>query len=599
LTATSSRPLVLLLQLAIPPAGAVPVRNNIPLAAGYLKLLARKRGFEKSYHIELLPVPLVNTGGDQGLVEAILAREPWMVGFTCYVWNIDRTLWIAEQLKRRRPDLWIVVGGPEITEDNAWVLEQAALDYAVVGEGEQTFAELLSALEGNARPPQPIPGLRVLPDGPPPLPRTPLAQLDEISSPYLDGILDAADERTLFLETVRGCAFRCRFCYYPKSYDSVYAVSAEKVLANLRHAAERGAEEVVILDPTLNQRRDFLDFLRLLARGNPNRQFTYFAELRAEGIDAESANLLRAANFSEVEVGLQSVDRRTQQLMDRPVNLRAVQRGVQAMLDTGIRVKVDLIIGLPGDTVDSVRRGLDFINRLPAGCGAQVFQLSILPGTAFRHDVQQLGLTYQPRPPYYVLGTPTLTLEQMVELMDEAQEALDLEFDPLPPPAMEWPCDEDDLIRRFRVDLDAAPCSLPPTERRAQAFVLWLRSAEFAKRSGAAADLIARVLADNPHTTLQVTLEPTACPEQLTADTLEPLRAACFRSLSYLDRFYCLQPSGRAAAKRLVVLVPLADRARLGMRWVETIGEYAALVWRAGSQSAPPIELDDFESLLP
>jgi radical SAM superfamily enzyme YgiQ (UPF0313 family) len=376
-----------------------------------------------------------------------------MVGFTCYVWNIDRTLWIAEHLKRRRPDLHIVLGGPEITGDNAWVLEHGAVDYAVLGEGEQTFVELLSALKQNARPPQQIPGLRVLPDGPPPLPRTPLAQLDEISSPYLDGILDAADERTLFLETVRGCAFRCRFCYYPKSYDSVYTVSAEKVLANLRHAAERGADEVVILDPTLNQRRDFLDFLRLLARGNPDRQFTYFAELRAEGITAESARLLREANFREVEVGLQSVDRRAQELMDRPVNLRAVRRGVQAMLEAGIRVKVDLIIGLPGDTVDSVRRGVDFLNRLRPDCGAQVFQLSILPGTAFRYDVQSLGLTYQPRPPYYVLGTPTLTLDEMVRLMDEAQEALDLEFDPLPPPVTELPDDEDGLCRGCRMNL--------------------------------------------------------------------------------------------------------------------------------------------------
>ena len=111
------------------------------------------------------------------------------------------------------------------------------------------------------------------------------------------------------------------------------------------------------------------------------------------------------------------------------------------------------------------------------------------------------------------------------------------------------------------VDLDAGPALLPPPERRSQAFLLWLRSSEFGRRVGAAADLIAQVLADNPHTTLQVTLEPTAHPDQLTGTVLESLLAASFRSTSYLDRFYSLQPAGLLGAKRLVVMVPAAQRA--------------------------------------
>jgi hypothetical protein len=226
-----------------------------------------------------------------------------------------------------------------------------------------------------------------------------------------------------------------------------------------------------------------------------------------------------------------------------------------------------------------------------------VFQLSILPGTSFRQDAQSLGLRYQPRPPYYVLDTPTLTIQQLVSLMEEAQEALDIEFDPLPRPIAELPADAEGVARGCRIDLDEGPPILPPPERRGQAFVLWLRSAEFAKRTQVAAELVARLLDDNPHTTLQVTLEPTAGAEQLTAQTLEPLRAACFRSLSYLDRFYSLQPTGQAAAKRLVVILPLAERARLGPRWARTVGEYAALVWRGGTQAAGQLDLEDFEQV--
>lgn len=579
---SATSPLVLLLQLPIPPPGLEPIRGNVPLAAGYMKLFARRRGCEDSYRIELLPPSLSNTLCDQGLVEAILDRRPWLVGFTCYLWNVDRTLWIAAQIRRHRPEVKIVLGGPEITADNDWLLAHPAVDYAVFGEGEQTFVELLNATAAGADLAA-VPGLWTAAAPCTPRRRGPLSNLNEISSPYLEGILDAADEQMLLLETARGCVFKCRFCYYPKSYEGLYQLDRQQVLANLHHATERGAREVFLLDPTLNQRRDFVDFVRLLAEGNPGRQFTYSAELRAEGITAETAGLLRDANFTEVEIGLQSVDRHTQELMNRRVNQKAFLRGAQAMLDADMRVRIDLILGLPGDTVDSVRRGIELLAGLQPRCQAQIFNLSILPGTAFRQDAQRLGLTYQPRPPYYALGTPTLSLEQMVELMDEAQQAFGIEFDPFPPPALDLPNDGGPGPRRvYRIDLDREPDDLPPPSERAQALVLWLRSTRFRERAERATALIARVLDDNPHTTLQVVLEPTADPEQLTVELLDRLLATCFRSTSYLDRFYSLHPARLMGAKRLVALLPGSERTRLGLEWVDDVGQYAAIVWRGG-----------------
>jgi radical SAM superfamily enzyme YgiQ (UPF0313 family) len=590
----------------------------VPLAVAYLKLLARKRGLEDDFRIELLEPALANTLGDQALVETILARQPWLVGFTCYLWNIDRTLWAIEQLKLRRPDLRVVIGGPEVTADNAWVMDQLGaggragpLDYAVLGEGEQTFVDLLHALRSDPFPTAPIDGLRTLPGGKLPPARRPLAGLDEISSPYLEGILDAADEQTMLLETARGCVFRCKFCYYPKSYPGVYFVSEEKILANLRHAQERGAREVVLLDPTLNQRRDFPDLLRLLIRGNPRRQFTYSGELRAEGITTETARLLAEANFAEVEIGLQSIDPKAQELMDRKNNLKAFQRGTQAMIEAGIKVKVDLIIGLPGDTVDSIRRGIDYLCNTRAYTDMQVFNLAILPGTEFRQEAQSLGLRFQPRPPYYVLGTPTLGLDDLVTLMGEAQEAFGIEFDPLPPPVLDVgqvsnppgsavPGDvpsETCPASVCMIDLDRRPYQLPAADRRAQAFTLWFRSGQFDRRARDAAELVSRVVADNPHTTLQTVLEPTAAPERLTETALAALLEASFRSNSYLDRYYSLHPRRLLGAKRLVVVLPLAERDRLGPTWIDTVGEYATLVWRGGN--IPAEELADHEFAMP
>jgi radical SAM superfamily enzyme YgiQ (UPF0313 family) len=592
---------VVLVQLPIPPLGPGPIRANVPLAAAYLRLFGERKGLGDFYRIAILPAVQANTLGDRALVAALADRQPWLVGFTCYVWNIERTLWVARELKRRVPGVRIVLGGPEITPDNGWVLETPDYDFAVIGEGEQTFAELLLALTGGETPQGPIPGLyvpsttaasRYDPSRRPAF-RTPLPDLNRLGSPYLAGILDAADEQMLLLETTRGCVFKCKFCYYPKSYDGQYYLAPEQILAGLRHAGERGAREVFLLDPTLNQRKDFADFLRLLARGNPGRRFTYFGELRGEGVTEETARLLREANFTEVEVGLQSVEPEAQKKMDRKNNLRAFERGVRAMLAEGIAVKVDLIVGLPGDTVESVRRGLHYLHDNGLYSDVQVFNLSILPGTAFRQEAAELGLTFQPRPPYYLLRTPALGREDLYGLMQEAQDLFGLEFDAQPPPVLDF--DDPSSVAVWRVELERGEHAGPPLpDQWVQAFTLWLKAADFDGQREEAAAHVRRVLHANPFTTLQVVLEvdadvgPEAVRQRLRPRTLEVLYAACQAQPTYLDRYYGLQPGRANGAKRLVALLPAQLRSRLGPEWVEAVGAYATLVWRGRAEGGVP-----------
>ena len=238
----------------------------------------------------------------------------------------------------------------------------------------------------------------------------------------------------MMLETVRGCRFRCKYCYYPKGNHRPRTLSAPQILANLEHALRHRATEVVLLDPTLDGRPDFAGFLRLLGRGNETGRLKLSGELRAEGIGSEEARLLRKAGFHEVEVGLQSVEPKTWTRMGRPTDLDHFRRGVRALLDEGIKVCVDLMLGLPGETADSARRAVDFLLDGHLYSTVQVFNLSILPGTAFRRQAEALGLRYQPWPPYYVVATPTLTAADLCQLMAEAEEALGVEFDPLPPP---------------------------------------------------------------------------------------------------------------------------------------------------------------------
>ena len=238
------------------------------------------------------------------------------------------------------------------------------------------------------------------------------------------------------------------------------------------------------------------------------------------------------------------------------------------MLDLGIKVKVDLIIGLPGDSVDSVRRGIEYVRRSGLYSQVQVFNLAVLPGSSFRQEAEQLGLVYQDRPPYYVLATPTLSTLQMYELMAEAEDAFETEFDPLPEPRI---CES--AATTWKVDLDGDDTEPPIAADRAQAFTLWLQSRDFHRHRQRAAGLVEQLLEENPFTTMQIVLEPTGEAERLTAATCETLLRAAFRKPTYLDRFYSVQPGRVKGAKRLVVLLAESS-VELDGNWKETIAEF-------------------------
>ncbi len=294
--------------------------------------------------------------------------------------------------------------------------------------------------------------------------------------------------------------------------------------------------------------------------------------------------------------------------MDRHNNLRSFERGARAMLDLGIKVKVDLIIGLPGDTVDSVRRGLDYIHRTGLYSQVQVFNLAVLPGTSFRQEAEQLGLVYQDRPPYYVLQTPTLNTEQMFELMSEAEELFETQFDPLPEPLMhkaatagraECVTDQPTLSSSITINLDNSTSSpthpltsslTPPSDFRlpplnpTQTFTLWLTSSDFHAHRQRAAEIVKQLLAENPFTTLQIVLEPTGDPtdlaETITTCCCDAILRAALRHPTYLDRFYSVHPGGMKGAKRLIVALPKQWEEIANQPWLDEISNYATITWR-------------------
>ncbi len=409
---------VLLIQLPIPQLNYGRQTGNIPLAGACLKTAAE--GIPGA-RVEMLPESVVSYLGDAALLDWILSRRPDVVGFTVYAWNVERALHLARILKRQYgPE--IIFGGPEITRDNE-LIRTGDVDFFAYGEGEAVFKRYLRE-----------PDFRGRKDGS----EDAGAVFKTSPSPYLKGLLEPKIENMMLLETQRGCPYRCGCCYYNKSRKRLSFADEEPLLESVRWAIEQGIPELYLLDPSLNARPGLKSLLKKIAGINPDGRLSIISEIRAEGVDAEGADLFARAGFAWFEIGLQSTNPRALKLLNRPTNLKRFLQGVRLLKEREIQSRIDLIAGLPGDDPEGFRNSVDFVAEHELEDDVQVFPLSVLPGSDFRKKSLELGLNFDPSPPYTIIDTPTFSSRDMWMAMDYAEVRFDVALHPLPDLDASW-----------------------------------------------------------------------------------------------------------------------------------------------------------------
>ncbi|MFQ5654992.1 MAG: B12-binding domain-containing radical SAM protein, partial [Planctomycetota bacterium] len=342
-----------------------PSVTNVPLAAGYLKANARRVGIlEDGVEIEILDPIEADRAGHGRLVERILSLEPDMVGFSVYEWNAHQSFDIARTLKERRPGVVIVVGGPEIIPNSQEVHfnHHRELDVGVMGDGETTFVELVDHYRGRGKSLSEIAGIvyRAADGGIHANPlRTEPESYREIESPYLLGYLDTEAFGFLLMETERGCPFKCAYCNWSGTKRNVF--SFDRLKGEIDHARERGIEAVHFLDPTFNTSRNGRELLKYIRKVNEDRSMTFYANVYAELLKEPQIDDLVEANFKHLTAGLQSVNPVALNNINRKNNLPKFVDRVHRLIERGIFVYIDIILGLPGDDLDWVRKTLRFI----------------------------------------------------------------------------------------------------------------------------------------------------------------------------------------------------------------------------------------------
>ena len=505
-----SRKKLRLVQLPVPPPAALAATGNVPLAAGCLGVAARVHGFSGRVEVEVVAPSTTDGFGDTRLAELIAADEPDFLGLSLYLWNVERSLHLAREVKRRSPHTKVLIGGPEVSRDNGWLLKQDGFDLAVSGEGEEALADILER-ELAGQDSRGLAGVSVRTAegmtafGPV---RSALFPLSDYQSPYLEGLVPVEPERSAYVEGARGCRSKCTFCFYPKAASGLRVLNPSQVEAIVSGLRERGAKEISFLDPTFNHRPDFEGVLEALIRANPDRSMSFFGEVRPEGLSAAHAAMLAKAGFDKLEIGLQSVSAKTLKKVQRGGNPAMVAAATKLMRAEGIDLLIDLIVGLPGDTADDVARGVDYLEKHDLGSFAQVFALYVLPGTAMRESAEADGLIFEPDPPYRIIRTATMDEQAIEDALRSAEERLGRRLDEKPRPHLVQR--EPGAIDVFHLDLDRADGAARDAAARpgSQHVALWFEGDDlFARRAELLRAIEARQAVD-PYATLDVVLAP-------------------------------------------------------------------------------------------
>ncbi|MDH3997865.1 MAG: cobalamin-dependent protein, partial [Desulfuromonadales bacterium] len=219
----------------------------IALAAGCLSAALPSELGVNSVLLDIFP-----DQSDQEVLTSILEHNPDVVSFSVYLWNRQRVIAIANQLRQQRSEIQLIAGGPEVTGNLDGLAESAPWTALIQGEGEAPLAALLRQLAQGAEP-QPIPGVtRFCPERPQSAPLQPRPELDELPSPWLTGVLQPQPGGGVLWEVARGCAFSCDYCFDARGYSGVRTLERERLEAELELFVENGVSQVWVLDATFN-----------------------------------------------------------------------------------------------------------------------------------------------------------------------------------------------------------------------------------------------------------------------------------------------------------------------------------------------------------
>lgn len=337
-----------------------------------------------------------------------------VVAFSCYIWNITQTLEVARRIKALRLGVKILLGGPEVSYDWQDIIAREEVDYIITGEGETPFRAFLQTYPRVEH----IPNLVSKTGGHIAyFPKTEIFDLSQYRDihPYRNDPPETLRNRVMYVETSRGCPYKCEFCL--ASLDNkVRYLPGEHIKATLLYLMQHG-RVIKFLDRTFNIKRDFtLDIFRfILEHHRPENVFQF--EITADILHPDIIRFIQEEvpeGLFRFEIGIQTVNREANLEVSRKQDFDKTKGIIQALAHK-VEMHLDLIVGLPLDYWEDIQYSFEEVFKLFAP-ELQLGFLKFLKGTPVRYKYEQHGFVFDPEPPYQIIESKYLSKDQLRQL---------------------------------------------------------------------------------------------------------------------------------------------------------------------------------------
>ncbi len=352
----------------------------------------RERATLREFHLQHPPMEIA---------ERLLAENPAILGLGVYIWNVSVITQVAQAIKGVRPDIVLVLGGPEISHEYENTPLYDAADYIVCGEGEIAFRQLCEAiLEGRPPAQKMIQAERL--------------DVTQLHLPYDAYTEDDVTRRLVYVEASRGCPFRCEFCL--SSLDpQVRDFPLEPFLDALKTLLARGVRNLLFVDRTFNLKTDRADaILRFLLEHWREGVRVHF-EIVPDRLN--EVLLRRMAEFPpeglHLEVGVQTFTPLVLENISRRQDKQKTLETIRFLREqTGVLLHADLVAGLPGESWETFAASFDQLLALRPH-EIQVGILKRLKGAPIARHIPEHRMVFSAQAPYEILQTDRLEFSQM------------------------------------------------------------------------------------------------------------------------------------------------------------------------------------------
>lgn len=387
-------------------------------------LLAGVREFSKNKYDITVKESTIN-GDTELFANEIIKEKPDIVAFSCYIWNITKTLEICHIIKNNH-NCKIVLGGPEVAYRPIDILEKYKYtDYVLSGEGEWVFPDFLDNLNGDL---SLVSGLTYRNNGE--IIANPEKEYtDTPPSPYSDEFFKNLGGRISYIETARGCPYRCAFCLSGRC-SPLRFFDMQRVKNDIIRLSNSGIQTVKFVDRTFNANAERANEILLFIKENYGnkipRNVCFHFEIAGDILKESTLEILSSMprGAVQLEIGMQTFNEETLKIINRRTDTKKLIENIRKLISfNNMHIHIDLIAGLTGEDLQSFRNSFNVAYSLKSHM-LQMGFLKLLYGADMRENKEKYPCTFTDEPPYEVTSTPWLSHDE-IKMLKNCEDAVD------------------------------------------------------------------------------------------------------------------------------------------------------------------------------